>query len=82
MDLARMPTQAPPVNRSRLLQSFTVEYQVGTNAAGKDTFLDVVVGPEPNDRAHFSPKVDPSLGVCHVLSSYAVARCFRAGGLF
>jgi hypothetical protein len=41
-----------------------------------------VSGPEPNDRASFSPEVDSALGVCHTLSSYALARCYRTGGLF
>jgi hypothetical protein len=35
-----------------------------------------------DSHAYFSPEVDQCLGICPVLSAYAVARCFRAGGLF
>jgi hypothetical protein len=35
-----------------------------------------------DSHAYFSPEVDQRLGICPVLSAYAVARCFRAGGLF
>jgi len=38
--------------------------------------------PQPDTYAYFSKGVDPRLGICPVLSAYAVARCFRAGGLF
>jgi hypothetical protein len=76
-----LPTQAAPVNRAELLDTYMVAYFVGANAAGKDEFLDVAAGPEANDRAYFSSQTSPSLGVCHVLASYAVARCYRTGGL-
>lgn len=77
-----LPIQAAPVNRSKILPSFTIQVPVGQNPAGKDAFLAVVKGPEPNDRAAFFPGVDPSLGVCWVLSPYAVAPCLWSGGLF
>jgi hypothetical protein len=77
-----LPVQAAPINRSKLLQRFMIHVPAGKNPEGKDEFLDVVRGPEPNDRAYFSPEVDPSLGVCRIVSSYAVAPCFWAGGLF
>jgi hypothetical protein len=35
-----------------------------------------------DSHAYFSPEVDQRLGICPVLSAYAVTRCFRAGGLF
>jgi hypothetical protein len=82
MELAGVPTQSAPIDRSKLLQTFMVGYPVGEIAAGKTELLRVVSGPEPNDKAHFSRWVNPSLGICRMLSSYAVGPCFRTGGLF
>lgn len=39
-------------------------------------------GTDPNDPAWFSPSVNPRVAVCHILSSYAAARCSRGGGYF
>lgn len=77
-----LPIQAAPINRSEILQSFTIQVPVGKNPAGKDAFLAVVKGPEPNNQASFLPGIDPSLGVCWLLSPYAVAPCLWSGGLF
>lgn len=79
----RLPGQAKPVNRSKVLQPFTVPYQVGANPDGSPIMNYVEqAAPFPDRQDPFSDRVDQRLGVCPVLSSYAVARCFRAGGLF
>jgi hypothetical protein len=39
-------------------------------------------GPLPGDPGRFTSAVDPRLGVCHVLSPSAAARCLRGGGYF
>lgn len=82
MELAGPPTQSAPVDRKKLLSIFMVRYPVGETSAGKSEFLRVVSGPEANDKAYFSRWVNPSLGICRMLSSYAVGPCFRTGGLF
>ena len=79
----RLPGQSKPVNRSKALQPFTVAYQVGTNPDGSPIMNYVEqAAPFPDSQDPFSNRVDQRLGICPVLSSYAVARCFRAGGLF
>ena len=40
------------------------------------------VSPIRNTYSPFSSEVDQRLGICPVLSAYAVAQCFRGGGLF
>lgn len=75
-----LPVQAAPVNRAELLEIFMIQVPAGKNPAGKDEFLDIARGPQPNNRAYFSPEVDPSLSVCRILLSYAVAPCFWSKG--
>lgn len=77
-----LPTQAAPVNRWKVLEAEMVRVPVGTNIDGKPTFLKVVVGPLPDARGRFMPGVNASVGICPMLSSYAVAPCFWSGGLF
>jgi len=39
-------------------------------------------GPLPGDPGRFASRVDPRLGVCHVLSAAAAGRCLRGGRYF
>lgn len=39
-------------------------------------------GPLPGDPGRFSSRVDPRLGVCHVLSAAAAVRCLRGDRYF
>ena len=75
------PIQASPVDRAVLLERFVIELPAGKDPEGKDAFVDVVSGPEPNDRAYFSPKRNPRLAECWTLSPYAAGRSFRAARL-
>jgi hypothetical protein len=45
-------------------------------------FVNAGVSPIRENHSYFSGQADQRLGVCSVLSSYAVAACFNAGGLF
>jgi len=77
----RLPDQSRPVNRWRVIQPFTVAYQVGTNPDGSPIMTYVEqAAPFPDTQDPFSNRVDQRGGVCPVLSSYAVARCFRSAG--
>jgi hypothetical protein len=77
----RLPDQSRPVNRFRALLNFAVAYQVGVDDKGKPIMTYVEqAAPFPDTQDKFSDRVDQRLGVCPVLSSYAVARCFRSGG--
>jgi len=77
-----LPRQAAPVNRWKVLEAEMVRVPAGTNIDGQPTFIKVVVGPEPDARAYFFAGVNPSVAICPLLSSYAVAPCFWSGGLF
>jgi hypothetical protein len=78
----RLPDQSKPVNRLRVIQPFTVAYQVGTSD-GKPMITYVEqAAPFPDTQDHFSNRVDQPLGICPLLSANAVAQCFQAGGLF
>jgi hypothetical protein len=79
--MSGLPVQALPVNRDVLLERFVIALQAGRNPEGKDEFVQVVRGPEPNDRAYFSRRADPRLALRSILSSCAAGRCFRATGL-
>jgi hypothetical protein len=77
------PIQKRPVDRFQVLAPFTVTYQVGTNPDGSPMYTYVEqAAPFPDPQDQFSVFVDQRLGICPVLSSYAVARCFQGGGLF
>jgi hypothetical protein len=69
-----LPIQGVPVNRSEIPHPYMVDY--GPFSAIPEA------SPRPDNHAYFSRQVDPRLSICQVLSGYAVARCFRAGGLF
>jgi hypothetical protein len=75
--MTEVPIQASPVDRRVLLARFVIEVPAGLNPAGKDAFVDEVLGPEPNDRAYFSARRNTKFAVCRILSSYAVGRCLR-----
>jgi len=77
----RLPDQSRPVNRWRVIQPFTVAYQLGTKPDGSPIMTYVEqAAPFPDTQSAFSDRVDQRVGICPVLSSYAVARCFRSGG--
>jgi len=70
----RLPVQAGSINRSKALPPFLVDYGPFRAVPEAD--------PVPDIHAYFSSQADPRTGICSVLSDYAVARCFEAGGLF
>jgi hypothetical protein len=74
----RLPIQALPVNRLEILPVFVVTVPV---PGGSVRFIPEV-SPIRDSHAYFSSEVDQRFGICPVLSAYAVARCFQAGGLF
>jgi hypothetical protein len=77
----RLPDQSKPVNRWKAIQPFTVAYQVGVDQNGKPIMTYVEqAAPFPDTQDPFSDRAGQRLGVCAVLSPYAVARCFRSGG--
>jgi hypothetical protein len=71
----QLPVQTEPINRFKILPVFVI------------TVPNVVsfipdVSPIRHTYSPFSGEVDQRLGICPVLSAYAVARCFQTGGLF
>jgi len=78
-----LPSQAEPVIRHKILPVFivTIERKGPDGKPIKISFIPDV-SPIRNTYSPFSSEIDQRLGICPVLSSYAVARCFRAGGLF
>jgi hypothetical protein len=82
----RLPIQAVPVNRSEVGAPNPFAPPAPLPAwiitVGNLKFIPAVFPPIRNSHAYFSGQVDQRLGICPVLSAYAVARCFRAGGLF
>jgi hypothetical protein len=87
----RLPIQAEPVNRFKILKPFELIYpaigpdgQPVIGSDGQPIKVHVIsnVSPIRNTYSPFSSEVDQRLGICPVLSAYAVARCFQAGGLF
>ncbi len=70
----RLPTQGVPVSRSEILHPYMVDYGPFRAIPEAD--------PQPDNHAYFSSQADPRVGICSVLSAYAVARCFQTGGLF
>ena len=71
---ARLPIQGAPVNRSEVPRPFMVDYGPFRAIPEAD--------PQPDIHAYFSSQVDSRLGICPVLSGYAIVRCFQTGGLF
>ena len=69
----RLPIQGA-VNRFDILRPYTVDYGPFRAVPEAD--------PQPDSHAYFSSQVDQRLGICPVLSHYAVARCLLTGGLF
>jgi len=79
----RIPDQSKPVYRSKVIPPFVVKYQVGTNPDGSPIYTYVEqAAPFPDPNAPFSEQTDPRFGICPLLSSYAISRCFGGGGLF
>jgi hypothetical protein len=77
-----LPTQAEPVIRYKILPVFMVTVErIGPEGRKKISFIPDV-SPRRNTYSPFSREVDQRVGICPVLSAYAVAQCFRAGGLF
>jgi hypothetical protein len=68
----RLPIQGA-VNRSDILRPYTVD---GPFRAVPDA------DPQPDSHAYFSSQVDEGLGICPVLSPYAVAQCLLTRRLF
>lgn len=82
----RLPIQTVPVNRSETLPAFVVTVKVRDPSGGE---VEVQFIPEVyatsgvrDSHAYLSSEVSQRVGICPLLSAYAVARCFRAGGLF
>jgi hypothetical protein len=73
-----LPTQTEPVIRYKILPVFMVTVERN----GKKISFISDVSPIRNTYSPFSREVDQRLGICPVLSAYAIARCFRGGGLF
>jgi hypothetical protein len=70
-----LPIQAVPVSRWETLPAMVVP------VPGVTSFIPQV-SPIRHSHAYFSSEVNQRLGICPVLSTYAVARCFQTGGLY
>ncbi len=79
MSKLRLPIQAVPVNRLETLEPYAIVFRPQPGVTIK---IVPEATPLPDRYSFFYPQIDQRLGICSVLSSYAVARCFQAGGLF
>jgi hypothetical protein len=66
----RLPIQALPIDRSKTLQPYLINYGAVSATPEAD--------PQPDKDGFFSPQADPQVGICGLLSSYALIRCFQA----
>jgi hypothetical protein len=70
-----LPIQAVPVSRWETLPAMVIPVHGVTSFIPQVSLI-------RDSHSYFSSEVDQRLGICPVLSAYAVARCFQAGGLF
>jgi hypothetical protein len=63
----RVPVQATPVDRSRVLPQFLIDY--GPFRAAP------VAAPLPDAHAGFTAELGGRWGICRILSPHAIARC-------
>ena len=75
-----VPKQAPPVNRLRPMDPYLVVAFPASDPRGPLWVIPTAADPQPDRYSYFRLPGNERSAICPVLSSHAVARCYRSGG--